>query len=93
MLDRTAARRHEFAVRAALGASRWQLVRQLLVESLLIAAAGAELGIGLLFEMDARDPMAFAAASVVLLAVVSLAGWLPARRAARLDPATTLRRG
>jgi len=45
LLARATARRHELSVRLALGASRWRLARQVLVESLVLAAAGAVLGI------------------------------------------------
>jgi ABC-type antimicrobial peptide transport system permease subunit len=64
------------------------------------AAAGTLVGLwasrliqGLLYGTDARDPSAFAAAALVLLMVVAFAGWLPARRASRIDPAATLRQG
>jgi putative ABC transport system permease protein len=46
-----------------------------------------------LFQVEARDPATFAAAAGVLVAAGLLAAWLPARRAARLDPATVLREG
>ena len=47
----------------------------------------------LLFQVEARDPATFAAAAGVLVAAGMLAAWLPARRAARLDPATVPREG
>jgi ABC-type lipoprotein release transport system permease subunit len=46
---------------------------------------------GLVFEVSPRDPVAFAAAMLVLPATALLATWLPARRATRIDPTTALR--
>jgi ABC-type antimicrobial peptide transport system permease subunit len=47
----------------------------------------------LLFHLEARDPVTFAGAAAVLVAVGVLAAWMPARRAARLDPVSVLREG
>jgi ABC-type lipoprotein release transport system permease subunit len=47
----------------------------------------------LLFQLEARDPVTFAGAAAVLVAVSVVAAWIPARRAARLDPAMVLREG
>jgi ABC-type antimicrobial peptide transport system permease subunit len=47
----------------------------------------------LLFEIRPRDPGTFVAAALVLTGIGAVAGWLPARRAARIDPARVLREG
>jgi ABC-type antimicrobial peptide transport system permease subunit len=69
----------------------------LLVVGLVIGAAAslwaARFVQTLLFQLDARDPATFVVAALVLAAAVILAAWLPARRAARLDPARVLREG
>jgi len=44
-----------------------------------------------LYQVDARDPLTLTIVVIVLLASTALAAWLPARRAARLDPAAVLR--
>ena len=45
----------------------------------------------LLYEMSTADPLSIAAAAIILAAVTLLAGWIPARRAAQIDPMTALR--
>lgn len=94
--------RREIAVRAALGATRGRLIRDVLAGGLKLLAAGVILGIpaayaaarvaaNWLFGVPALDPGSLAA-GLVLLAIVALAAmWLPARRAAAVDPAHVLR--
>jgi len=60
----------------------------------LVASLWAAHFVGpLLFQVEPHDPATFASAAGVLVAAGVLAAWLPARRAARLDPATVLREG
>ena len=95
-------RRSEIGLRLALGAEPAGIVRLVLLRVGVLIAAGLALGLAgslwgarfvapLLFQVEARDPATFAGAASVLLAVGLLAAWLPARRAAQLDPATVLR--
>jgi ABC-type lipoprotein release transport system permease subunit len=95
-------RRAEIAVRIALGANADGVVRLVLrrVGSLLLFGVVVGLGLtlwlakfvgALLFGVGARDPVMLATAVAVLLGVGLLAGWLPARRASRLDPIAVLR--
>jgi predicted permease len=95
-------RRTEIAVRMALGSSAPGVVRSVLGRVALMVAAGVLLGAGLsvwlskfveklLFGLPPRDPRTLVLAAVVLAVTGFLAGWLPARRAARLDPTAVLR--
>ncbi len=95
-------RRREMGIRAALGATRAGLLGLILREGLALTAAGLALGIGaalgatrlmesLLFGVTPLDAVAFAAAPLALLCVAAVACFVPARRAAAVDPAEALR--
>jgi putative ABC transport system permease protein len=97
-----AQRTHELGVRAALGASAGNLQRLVLSNGLLLTGIGLVLGaagaIGLtrllstlLFGVGARDPWTLGASGVILAVVAAAACYVPARRAARLDPLAALR--
>jgi predicted permease len=97
-----ARRAREIGIRIALGASRHRVLRVVMSDTLTLVTLGvisgllASLWLGrfaesFLFGVTARDPLSLSAAAGVMLAVGGLAGYLPARRAARLDPLTTLR--
>ena len=96
------ARMREIGVRIALGAtsrrvvrlilaSTWRLIVPGIVLGLLGAWAATRLLVGLLFGTSPTDPAVFAAVVVTLAAVATLAAYLPARRAARVDPMLVLR--
>jgi putative ABC transport system permease protein len=95
-------RTRELGIRAALGAQRGALVRLVVASGIGTAAVGAALGVAgavgagkfiasLLYQVSPRDPASLAEAAVVLLFVAAVASYLPARRAARVDPMTALR--
>jgi putative ABC transport system permease protein len=95
-------RRQEIGIRVALGSSPERVMRLVFRQGLGLTAAGAALGVvvglfatrlldSLLFHTSQRDPMAFAAAPVVLLAAAVIACYVPARRAVRVDPVSALR--
>jgi macrolide transport system ATP-binding/permease protein len=97
-----ARRTGEIGIRMALGAQGGSLVWMVLREVLLLAAAGIAISVpaalgasklvqSFLFEMKANDPRALAAAVGTLLAAAMVAAYLPARRAARVDPMVALR--
>jgi len=95
-------RTHELGVRVALGATGDRITRMVINEGLRLTAIGAVLGIlgslaagrlikTLLFGVNALDPATLAGVIAVLGAVAAAASWLPARRAARVDPLTAIR--
>ena len=107
LMSFTVARRTaEIGVRVALGAARadvaWMIARQ----TLMLVVVGIAVGLPcawmlarvtshqispLLFELTPSDPVTVAAATGVLMVVAMAAGWLPARRASRIDPMVALR--
>jgi predicted permease len=97
-----AQRTHEIGVRMALGAGARDVLKLVVREGVLMAAAGAVIGLAasaamtglmssLLFGVAPRDPLAFGAAAATLLVVAALASYLPARRAIRIEPLEALR--
>lgn len=95
-------RRQEIGVRIALGARAESVVRLFLWQGSALVAAGLAFGIAgafaltrvlrsQLFGVEPTDPAAFVAATLVLIGTALLATWLPARRAARMDPVRALR--
>ena len=97
-----AQRAHEIGVRVALGAERRDVLGLVMRRGLALAGGGALLGIAgaaaltrllasQLYGVRPMDPLTFAAVTALLLLVALVACWLPARRAARVDPVVALR--
>jgi predicted permease len=95
-------RTREVGVRMALGATPKVVTRMFLRHAAGWTLAGVAVGLAgslavtrlvasMLFQVDAHDPWSLAAAPALLIAVALAAAWLPARRAARIDPVQTLR--
>jgi putative ABC transport system permease protein len=93
---------NEIGLRLALGAGPGGMLWMVLRQSLVLGALGIAIGVAaalglaqyartLLYQIDATDPAALAAAAAIMLAVALVAGLLPARRAARVDPLVALR--
>jgi ABC-type antimicrobial peptide transport system permease subunit len=97
-----AQRSREIGIRSAIGAEPTQLVRMFVRQGLVLSAVGAVGGLvaaaalgrlmsSLLYGVGPLDPVAYAAALAATLAAATLAGYVPARRAAKIDPMNTLR--
>jgi predicted permease len=97
-----ARRRNEIGIRVALGAARAQVVRMVMREALLLLTIGLSIGTvlsliagrtakSLLFQLESYDPLTLLLAGGLLAAIAALASFLPARRAAQLDPMAALR--
>jgi ABC-type antimicrobial peptide transport system permease subunit len=95
-------RTKELGIRIALGAERGAVLRMVLRETLIVVVVGVSIGIpvalagtrlvsNLLFGIQPTDPMTLAVVVACLAAVTMLAGYLPARRAANVDPIVALR--
>ena len=86
----------------ALGASSYDVQSRIVLRTLALAGAGMLLGVfaswgmlqsigGLLYGVPSTDPPTFAAAALSLMGIAALAGYVPARRASRIDPMICLR--
>ena len=97
-----AQRTKEIGVRLALGALGAGVIGMVVRRSLVLASAGIAVGLAvalgasqliaaLLYEVSPRDPLAYFAAAMMLVLAAAVASWLPALRAARVDPMIALR--
>ncbi|MGH9342716.1 MAG: ABC transporter permease [Terriglobia bacterium] len=97
-----ARRSHEIGIRVALGAQKSDVLGMVLRQGLKLALIGVGVGIagalvltrflsGFLFGVKPADPLTFAAVALILTAIALLACYIPARRAAKVDPMVTLR--
>ena len=95
-------RTREIGLRLALGAPRWQIVRAVVKQSLVLAIAGSVAGLAgavvcahllrrFLFEVQPFDPLTYCVVPVLMLLLAVTAAWVPARRAASIDPMVALR--
>jgi ABC-type antimicrobial peptide transport system permease subunit len=93
----------EIGIRLAIGATRADISRMVLRNAVVLVAAGSLVGLAIAFfvmrpptmflvaNLTPADPLSLSAVVVLLIATALVASWGPVRRAARVDPATTLR--
>jgi ABC-type antimicrobial peptide transport system permease subunit len=95
-------RTREFGIRLALGAQRWQIIRDVMGQSLLLAVGGSAAGLiaaalaggllrSFLFGIAPIDPTTFGAVAALMILLAIGAAIIPARRAASVDPMKALR--
>jgi len=97
-----AQRQQEFGIRLALGAERGEVLREVVRQGLMLAAAGIALGLAaaflltrlmasLLYQVSTRDVTTFVFTPLIFVIIAALASYLPARRAMKIDPVEALR--
>jgi ABC-type antimicrobial peptide transport system permease subunit len=102
MAYNVARRTSEMGIRKALGAQPFDVAWPILREALTLAAIGIVIGLpvalalvrvirGFIYGIEPHDPLTMIGAAALMIAVASLAAWIPARRAARIDPMEALR--
>jgi ABC-type antimicrobial peptide transport system permease subunit len=95
-------RRHEIGIRTALGARRQSIIGMVLRHGLKHALIGLAVGVpaaialartmrGVVYDLSTSDPLTYVAVVLILLMAVGLASWIPARRAASVDPVSVLK--
>jgi ABC-type antimicrobial peptide transport system permease subunit len=102
MAYNVARRTGEMGIRKALGARPWDVARPILREALTLAAIGVAIGLPvalalvrlirfIIYGIEPYDPLTMIGTIVIMIAVATLAAWIPARRAAKIDPMEALR--
>ena len=102
MAYNVARRTGEMGIRKALGARPWDVARPILRQALMLVAIGVAIGLpvalalsrlirSVFYGIEPHDPITMIGTIVIMLTVAALAAWIPARRAARVDPMVALR--
>jgi predicted permease len=102
MAYNVARRTNEMGIRKALGACSWDVARPILREALILTGIGVTMGLPIalalvrlirvvFYGIEPHDPLTVVATIAIMVTVTTLAAWLPARRAAKIDPMQALR--